>query len=91
MKYVCAIFAPLLVAIVVRILSFISAYVLIILGEIWEFLSNANKIANWYTDFCETLAGFETFVWDESWFYWGFVVVVTFFVEIAIFDKDNNW
>lgn len=34
----------------------------------------------------EELAGFNMFIWDESWLYWILVLLGTFYVEMKIFN-----
>ena len=88
MKFIYAIFAPALVAIVVRIIAFLAGIILAICAELISLLGIIENIPREFDHFCKGLALFETFVWDESWFYWGAVVVVTFFIECIIFSED---
>lgn len=76
-KVVLAIFAPALVALVVRITLFILA--LPIFGI--AFIEPSFQYD------AEELAGFNMFIWDESWLYWILVLLGTFYVEMKIFNK----
>lgn len=51
------------------------------------FIFNARKE---YVDFVSNIGTFDTFVWNESWLFWGLVVIVTFVIEMIIWNTTNN-
>ena len=80
MKVVLTVFAPILVALAIRLALFILG---IAIGLLNLFLSG---------DFggrtAEGIGTFETFNFEESWGYWVLVVIGSFLAEIAIWS-DN--
>lgn len=90
MRIVCTVFAPFLVAIGIRAILFILGAIitwLAILGEAITLLDNSTMhvIAN----FAEAIGVFETFSWNESWFFWAFVIIGTYIAEFFIWDNDT--
>ena len=72
---------------IIRVILFIIAYVLGVLGLIF----NARKE---YFDFVSSIGAFDTFVWNESWLFWGIVVILVFIAEMIIwspsYDDENR-
>ena len=81
-KVILSLFCPILVAIIIRVILFIIAFVLGLLG----FIFNAGKE---YVNFVSNIGTFDTFVWNESWLFWGLVVIITFVVEMIIWNTPN--
>ena len=69
-----------LVAIIVRIVLFVLACIIELLGFFEQ--GSLSKLA-------ETIGGFDTFVWKESWCYWIIVIVVTFIGEMGIWEEEG--
>ena len=82
-KVILSLFCPILVTIIIRVILFIIAFVLGFLG----FIFNARKE---YVDFVSNIGTFETFVWNESWLFWGIVVIITFVAEMIIWSVQNG-
>lgn len=84
MKIVLTVFAPFLVAIGIRLALFLLAllgfipYLLEDFGDIWEEIE----------DFFNHLGAFDTFDWEESWFYWILVIIGSFIAEYLIWSED---
>jgi hypothetical protein len=83
-KIILSLFCPALVAIVVRIVLFLLALILAIGGRI-------TREGRDFFKFCDTIGGFETFVWDQSWGFWAIVIILTFIAEMIIWDKDFDF
>ena len=81
-KVILSLFCPILVAIAVRIVLFVIAFILALGGQ----LVNAER---GFMKFTEGLGLFKTFVWDESWGYWAIVAILTFLGEMIIWDESN--
>lgn len=80
-KVIVSLFCPVLVAIAVRIVLFILALILAIGGRI----VGAER---GFFKFCESIGGFETFVWNQSWGFWAIVAILTFLGEMIIWEED---
>ena len=80
-KVILSLFCPILVAIAVRIVLFIVAFILSLGG----YLLNAGEE---FGRFVLGLGGFNTFVWNESWGFWALVAILTFFAEMFIWQED---
>lgn len=83
-KVILSLFCPILVAIIIRVILFIIAFVLGLLG----FIFNAGKE---YVNFVSNIGTFDTFVWNESWLFWGLVVIITFVAEMIIWSTPNSY
>ena len=81
MKIVLTVFAPILVAIAVRIALFLIG---LIVGLLLVSLLNIDAFAN----FADDLMMFDPFAWDESWGYWILVAIGSFLAEMAIWGDD---
>ena len=80
-RVVLSLFCPVLVAIIVRIVLWIIGVVLALGGN----LLNAGRD---FMKFTESIALFDTFVWDQSWAFWAIVAIVTFFGEMIIWEEN---
>ena len=78
MKIICSLFAPALVAILVRLALFILVLLLWLLT--WIFGIPDDLIEDWLF--------FDIFSWGESWFYWILVIICSFLAEVIIWDED---
>lgn len=73
-KIIFSIFAPFLVAIVLRVVLFLVGLIALLFSK----------------NLAGDIAGFHTFEWDESYLYWILVVIVTFFVEMAVWSEEDK-
>ena len=84
LKIVLTIFAPALIAIIMRIILAILCLAVGILNFIGiideETLKEAGNI----------LIDFNMFSWDESWLYWVLVIIGSFLAEIIIWGGEWN-
>lgn len=80
-KVILSLFCPVLVAIAVRIVLWIIGFILGLGGLI----INAER---GFMKFTESIALFDTFVWDESWGYWVIVAILTFLGEMLIWEEN---
>ncbi len=78
MKIVCTIFAPFLVAIGIRLVLMLLGLIIYLLKDIIGFFITALSVDE-IRDFSETIAGFKTFLWNESWFFWVLVIIRNFY------------
>ena len=78
---ILSLFCPILVAIAVRIVLWIIGFILALGGSIL----NAGR---GFMEFTESIALFDTFVWDESWGYWAIVAIITFIGEMVIWEEN---
>lgn len=78
MKVVLTVFAPFIVAIILRLALLIIGLLLGIISFIIDDLK----------EFAEMIVEFETFSWDEAWFYWILVGIGIFFAELLIWNED---
>lgn len=82
MKIVLTIFAPILIAIILRIVLTVAALILVPLSQIIS-RTFSQEVEN-------VLLEFNMFSWDESWLYWVLVILGSFLAEMAIWQNDND-
>ena len=83
MKFVLTVFAPILIAIAIRLLLLLIGFIIgFVIFVVLQIDSHAVK------EFFEVLFDFKTFDWDESWGYWILVVIGSFIAEMAIWQDD---
>ena len=82
-RVILSLFCPILVAIIIRVILFLIAF---ILGWIGIFF-NARKE---YVDFLADIGAFDTFVWNDSWLFWGIVAIITFVAEMIIWSVNSD-
>lgn len=81
MRIVLTIFAPFLVAVILRLaLVLLALLVVSPWSSVWEEAEY----------FAELLADFDTFSWDESWLYWICVGIGSFFAEMSIWSNEDR-
>lgn len=81
MKVVLTVFAPMLVAIAIRLALFLVG---LVIGLPCYLLGIAESLV----EFSDSIAMFDTFVLEESWGYWILVVIGSFLAEMAIWGDD---
>ncbi len=86
-KRILSIFSPFFIAIIVRLIYVLWGYGFFCAGYI------ADKI-DWAKFNMNSISFFDTFSWEESWHYWGIVLILTFLAEMDIWrdvkDEYNN-
>lgn len=75
-KIIFSIFTPFLIAVIIRIILFI-------LGLVLYYLFGFSRLG-------KGIGGFDSFTWDESYLFWVIVGLLTFYVEMLIWDEDNK-
>lgn len=83
LRVILSLFCPVIIAIIIRVILFALAFVLALLGKIF----NASKEIK---ELIENIGFFDTFIWDDSYLYWGIVVIVVFVAEIIIWSQTDN-
>lgn len=81
MKVVLTVFAPILVAIAIRIALFLIGFILVLPNQLFDIGYNWYRIG-------DKIGGFDTFNWDDSYGYWILVVIGSFLAEMAIWGDD---
>lgn len=83
MKIVLTIFAPALVAIILRIILLVLCLAIGILNFFIRIIDEETlkTVGN-------ILVEFNMFSWDESWLYWVLVIIGSFLAEISIWNED---
>lgn len=83
MKIVLTIFAPALVAIILRIILLVLCLAISILNSFIRIIDEETlkTVEN-------ILVEFNMFSWDESWLYWVLVIIGSFLAEISIWNED---
>ena len=87
MRIVLTVFAPLLVAIGIRLILFLLGFILSLLGFLIEEFITSYTFGN-IVDYLEFIATFDTFDFEESWFYWILVIIGSFIAEYIIWSED---
>lgn len=83
-KVILSFFCPALVAIGLRIAFVLFGFSLFGIGHVYEFGKDFLGIVE------HNIAYFDTFTWDSSWPYWILVVILTFLMEMIIWE-DNSY
>lgn len=87
-KRILTIFSPFLIAIIVRLIYVLWLYGFLCAGYVAENI-------DWVKYTMNSIGFFDTFSWDESWHYWGIVLILTFLAEMDIWrdeeDENHNW
>lgn len=83
-KVILSIFCPALVAIVLRIAFVLFGFSLFGIGHVYELGKDFLGIVE------HNIAYFNSFTWDSSWPYWILVVIITFFLEMSIWDDSAD-
>lgn len=84
MKIVLTVFAPVLIAIAIRLLLFLIGIIIGFVIFVMLQIDVSSEVGN----FLEGLFAFETFDWDESWGYWILVIIGSFMAEMVIWQND---
>lgn len=84
MKIVLTVFAPFLVAIGIRLALLLLELICAIVYEILD----AIDIISYGVNFVKSIGEFDTFDWEESWFYWILVIIGSFIAEYLIWSED---
>lgn len=80
MKVVLTVFAPMLVAIAIRLVLFLVG---LVIGLPCYLLGIAESLV----EFSDSIAMFDTFVLEESWGYWILVAIGSFLAEAGIWSE----
>ena len=83
MKVVLTVFAPMLVAIAIRLALFLVALLIFV---IFSFILGTQH--GIMIDIADCLWEFNPFILEESWGYWILVVIGSFLAEMAIWADD---
>ena len=87
-KRILSLFSPFLIAIIVRLIYVLWGYGFLCAGYV------ADK-TDWGKSNMNSIGFFDTFSWDDSWHYWGIVLILTFLAEMDIWrdenDENQNW
>lgn len=87
-KRILSIFSPFLIAIIVRLIYVLWGYGFFCAGYV------ADKM-DWAKSNMNSIGFFDTFSWNESWHYWGIVLILTFLAEMDIWRdeevENHNW
>jgi hypothetical protein len=81
LRVILSLFCPVIIAIIIRVILFALAFVLALLGKMF----NASKEIK---ELIENIGFFETFIWNDSYLYWGIVVIIVFIAEIWVWLPD---
>ena len=84
LKIILTIFAPVLLAILWRI---ILAILCLVVGYVY-WINIIDKET--FRDAENLLIDFNMFSWDESWLYWVLVIISTFLAEMIIWSTDGD-
>lgn len=81
LRVIFSLFCPVIVAIIIRVILFTLAFVLALFGKMF----NASKEIK---ELIDNIGFFETFIWNDSYLYWGIVVIIVFIAEVWIWFPD---
>ena len=82
-RVILSIFCPVLIAIIIRV-------VLFALSVVWSILNNIFSARKEIKEIAENIGFFDTFIWSDSWLYWGLVVIMVFIAEMIIWGQSDN-
>jgi len=82
-KVILSFFCPVLIAIIIR--AFLFA-----LSVVWSILNNIFSARKEIKEIAENIGFFDTFIWSDSWLYWGLVVIMVFIAEMIIWSQSDS-